>query len=335
MIEETAPVATIPTRPVSGPVKLWRLCRRHPRASTLLVLSLLALLGLIAMFVTYNRQLGVQLLQNERMNDRLRMTLTKQMADRIDSDLCQFALVPQTMAATLSVREDWTQAQIVPWVKEMLYRDERLFGTCVVFEPFQFDGRAEDYSHYVYWGPPNLRRHEPYAMAIEYPFRHLPWYSRPRKEGQGVWTEPYFDDAGNIFMVTYSVPIHRQRQFLGFGIGELRFVGVTTADLDLGHFDQLRKLDQLDLGKPAYGFVLSPTGQFVSHPNPKYKFPKKITDVAAYQDGTTMKNLNERLLRHDTGSALVAVDPWTGKRSMYYFAPIPSAQWTLVVVVEE
>jgi len=44
-------------------------------------------------------------------------------------------------------------------------------------------------------------------------------------------------------------------------------------------------------------------------------------------------SLFERVLRGDAGRA-TATDPWTGKQSIFLFAPIPSAEWTFVAVLE-
>ena len=263
------------------------------------------------------------------MNHQLRMTLTKQIANRIDSDLSQIALIPQAMAATLSERDDWPHHQLLSWMEAMLAKDARLYGTCVAFEAFVFHPRIENYAPYVY------RKDNVERMLIGDAYRDLPWYADPKNRQEAMWTEPFFDsEGGKIFMVTYSVPIMRKKSWWRM-VTEERFVGVATADLSITYFDQLRKwLDELKLGKAGYGFVLSPTGTFISHPNADYKFPKKISEVAAFQDDRDLKKMTQRLLQHESGSARV-VDPYTGKSSVYYFAPIPSAQWTLVVVVEE
>jgi hypothetical protein len=44
--------------------------------------------------------------------------------------------------------------------------------------------------------------------------------------------------------------------------------------------------------------------------------------------------LAQRILRRETGAG-TAVDPWTGRLSTFLFAPIRSAEWSFVAVVEE
>ena len=134
-----------------------------------------------------------------------------------------------------------------------------------------------------------------------------------------LWTEPFFDeDGGDIFMVTYSVPIIRKER-KGDVVTE-RFAGVATADLALAYFVQLRTwLADMKLGKDSYCFVLGPHGTFISHPNTEWKCPKKITDIPAYKEGKAMTTLTERLLHQQTGSVPVMIDPHINKRSTYYF----------------
>jgi hypothetical protein len=43
--------------------------------------------------------------------------------------------------------------------------------------------------------------------------------------------------------------------------------------------------------------------------------------------------LTQQIQRNGTGSQS-ALDPTTGKRSTFLFAPVPSADWTFVAVVE-
>ena len=151
------------------------MCRRHPGTSLFLTLLLLSLLGLFVMFITYNQRLSVQLKENEDMNHQLRITLTRQIADRIDSDLCQIAIIPHTMAATLSLRKDWTKEQLYLWMRQMLAKDSRLYGTCVAFEPREFDNK-EEFAPYVYWKDPRTVDEKP----ITYAYRDMGWYKEAK-----------------------------------------------------------------------------------------------------------------------------------------------------------
>jgi serine/threonine protein kinase len=364
----------IAARPVSNVVKAWRLCRRHPGASVFLAIALIALLVLAGVYVEFNTRLAVELKQNEDMNHHLRSTLTRQIAERIDGDLRQFALIPQTMAATMSMRDDrpldrlyeerlalpvlcagmvasmgtprehgplfsasaWVASrrekpaertkELFRWMRKMIEADTRLFGTCVSFEEYEFSDKLRDFAPYVCR---KEKDEDAGNYLISYAYRERNWYAEAKKQQKALWTEPFFDEGGgDVFMVTHSVPIWR---------GD-KFAGVATADLNVTYFDQLREwLDKVNFGKGGYGFIINSAGMFISHPrgatDPEFKAPKKITDLAVFKEGRNMKKLTEQLQNQQAGS-IRGIDPNT-KRCIYYFAPIPSAQWMFVAVVEE
>jgi sigma-B regulation protein RsbU (phosphoserine phosphatase) len=124
-------------------------------------------------------------------------------------------------------------------------------------------------------------------------------------------------------MLTYSVPLERQGQF----------VGVVTVDLSLDYFQVLQGwLDELQLGREGYAFVVSGTGAFISHPDPACKLPRKITDFVQFREEESLRGLLQQMLGKAEGR-LAAVDPWTGRPAAFLFAPVPSAGWSLAVVI--
>lgn len=316
----------IQARPVSRFVKFWRLCRRHPVTSISLGLALFSFFALFLAIVVFNQRLHRELDRNESINRDLQMALTKQMADRIDSDLRQLTRIPTLMAATLSLRSDWRQDQLETWLRHMLDKDERLFGTCIAFEPHQFDQR-EDFALYGHRVKGGIETKLLLPPAYQPLYREWSWYTETKIQQVARWTEPFLDHegGGGIPMITYSAPIWRDG----------KFAGVVTADLSVAYFDAMRRwLDEVNLGNEGYAFVVSPTGTIISHPDPRFQMPLKITEAAAFQSDVDLQGMVARLLDRRTG-AVRAVDPVTGERSVFHFAPIVSAHWSFVAVARE
>jgi len=315
----------IQARPLSGAERAWRWCRRNPARAVAAGVALLALVVVLAGGVWFHRRLEGQLRQTEAAERQLQISLTRQAAERLDSDLRQLATIPQLMAATLAQRADWTEGQLEAWMREALGKDPRVFGICAAFEPYQFDRSREDYALYVCRGPGGLTAKRLTVPAYSPLYRQWPWYSRPKHERRALWSEPFIDEGGgDVPMLTYSVPLERQG----------RLVGVVTADLSLDYFQVLRAwLDELRVGREGYAFVVSPTGTFISHPNPAYRLPAKITEVREFQADEDLKTLTQQMLGRDEGR-VTAVDPWTGRPSAFLFAPVRSAGWSLAVVIE-
>lgn len=313
-------------RPIPGIVKVWRMCRRHPGTSTSLAFAVMALLVLLVTIAVFNGRLKQELKQNEAINHELQMSLTRQVADRIDSDLRQLTRAPTLMAATLSQRADWGEDQLKGWLLRIVESDARVFGTAIAMEPLQFDGKREDFALYAYRGKDGL--HTKMLLLPEYKrhYREHPWYSDAKQRQQALWSEPFFDEGGgDIPMITYSAPIVR----------DAKFAGVVTADLSVAYFADMRRwLDEVKLGGNGYAFVISPSGTFISHPDPNFQMPKKIAETRAFQEQESLRTLIIRLAERETGFVR-ADDPVTGKKSVFYFAPIASAQWSFVAVFED
>jgi len=276
--------------------------------------------------VWFHRRLAEQLRQTEAAERQLQSTLTREMAERLDSDLRQLATVPRLMAATLAERSDWTEGQIEAWLHSALNKDSRVFGICVAFEPYEFDPAQENCALYVCRTPSGILTKRLLPPAYKPLYREWPWYSRPRQERRAVWSEPFVDEGGgNVPMLTYSVPFQRHG----------KFVGVVTADLAVEYFQVLRGwLDELHLGREGYAFVVSPTGTFISHPDPAYHLPYNVTQIPEFQTDQRLAALARRMLARETGR-VTAVDPWTGQLSSFLFAPVTSTGWSLAVVIGE
>jgi hypothetical protein len=324
--------------PPSTTYRVRRFTRKH-RKSLTVAAALLALLvaGVVvstwqAVRATRAEQLArdaAQVMQAER--DRARMALTRQVAERLDGDLRRLAMAGNVLAATIGPRRDWNEADFERWLRVVLQEDERIFGMALAFEPGQLASGRDDFCLYVFRGANGIEAKQLLPPQYVPIYRQWDWYARPLVTRRAVWSDPYVDvGGGNIPMVTFSSPIWR-----GDAI-----VGVLTLDLSVKYFEVLRSwLDELRFGDHSYGFVVSQSGVFISHPDADYDFarrtgqtrPRQITDTAGV-DGN-FAGLAQRIQQNGTGSQS-AIDPVTGQRSTFLFAPVPSADWTFVAVVE-
>jgi hypothetical protein len=212
----------------------------------------------------------------------------------------------------------------------VLQQDEQIFGMAVAFEPRQLAGR-NDFCLYAFRGKDGTETKQ--LLPPEYVplYREWEWYKKPFGEGRVVWSEPYVDvGGGDIPMVTVSTPIRRNSAP----------IGVLTFDLSVAYFDVLRRwLEEVHLGEGSYGFVLSQSGVFISHPRADYDLaratpgrpPSNITEVGSDDPGFVA--LAKQIRQQKTGRGS-AIDPATGHRATFLYAPVPSAEWTFVAVVE-
>jgi hypothetical protein len=144
-----------------------------------------------------------------------------------------------------------------------------------------------------------------------------------------VWSDPYVDvGGGNIPMVTFSSPIRRDGSV----------AGVLTIDLSVKYFEALRGwMQEVQLGGTSYGFVVSRSGVFVSHPHADYDFAhrRRSLKIAEIDGADPSFVALATVIERDKSGSATAIDPTTGKRATFLFAPVPSADWTFVAVVAD
>jgi sigma-B regulation protein RsbU (phosphoserine phosphatase) len=179
-----------------------------------------------------------------------------------------------------------TREDLDALIADVVRSDDRIYGSTIAFEPYAFAPGLRDFSPYLHRAGPDLRRVD---LAHEaYRYREQPWYRLARDAGRPRWSEPYFDaGGGEVWMITYSVPF-RQR---GAPAGAVS--GIMTADLTL---DWVREaVGALSVPGGGFGFLVSPSGTFVSHL------------VAPGADPQATTALRARLARlRDVGATLVA-----------------------------
>jgi tRNA A-37 threonylcarbamoyl transferase component Bud32 len=325
----------IVARPVGWGERLWRWCRRRPGWAALIGVSALALVALLAGGIWFTRRLKLELEHTQQARqatlaakDALRLALTRQVAARLDSDLRQLAAVPRTVAAALGDKTrpgDWDDDRLEGWLRALLGQEPRLFGLCVAFEPFAFAPGRQDYALYVYRGPEGVQAKQLPPGYVP-PYRQWDWYRRPRQQGRASWSEPFVDEGGgDIPMLTFSAPFRRAG----------RFAGVVTADLSLAYFRVLQEgLGKLRSEGGSYGFVVSPRGVLISHPDERYQLSgkgKKLTRLPTEGD---FAPVGRRIVAGEEGSGR-AVDFATGRPATFLFAPVRSSGWSFVAVVPD
>jgi sigma-B regulation protein RsbU (phosphoserine phosphatase) len=270
-------------------------------------------------------------MQHER--DRTRLALTQQVAERLNGDLQELAATANVLAATVAQRSDWTEQQLELLLRNVLASEPQVFALNVGFEPGQFAADRQDFCLYVYRGENKIETKQLLPPAYVPLYREWDWYTQPRDARRALWSEPYVDTGGgDIPMVTFTAPILR---------GE-KFAGVVSLDLSAAYFSVLRQwLEELNLGEGSYGMVLSPTGVILRHGIADYDFASLVAAGKNRRNITRLdgaepvfRSLALKILEGNFGSGK-AIDPATNKPATFIFAPVPSAGWTFVAVIQE
>jgi len=241
-------------------------------------------------------------------------------ANRVDALLNRVSSVATTTAQFLSVNEDLSEKTLYEVLTHIVQNNSLIYGAAIAFEPGEFKGRAL-FSPYVYRSPKGIRGIDIGTQSYDYTQPKWEWYYLPRKLSRAVWTEPYFDQgAGNITMVTFSVPFYRQG----------RVAGIATVDLDLGRMLELADIKNTGTGNAGL-FVLSKAGVFV-FPQSKTAVVNTIEHGAA---GFSSEHaaLMEPLLK-TTQPRFIEFPEAGGKQYWGAIAPVKTADWVLMSRVD-
>lgn len=292
--------------------------------SVLMIIIFMAFTGLI---VTKAKESSIQQAQN----------LADEMAGRYGNEvkgIIEKALVASwTGAAAIQSISDFKatvdREMVNDFVKTLTEADSMFFGTQIVVEANELDGRDTDFIGNGNYGPKGeygqygWYENGQWKMAEMHkndPNNTRAWYMVPRDTKKAVLTEPYTTSVVPEVMATVSVPILKKG----------KFIGVVGIDFVLGSFEKMVKdIHPMETG---YAFIASNKGYCVAHPD-KDIVTKNIT--LAFPE----ENRREILEAIENGRTYhkTMISPRTGKEYYYIFEPVKaegtSTPWTIGLAI--
>nr|WP_313404372.1 methyl-accepting chemotaxis protein [Pseudomonas sp.] len=156
-----------------------------------------------------------------------------------------------------------------------------------------------------------LKNSADWNPAADYDGRKRPWYDLGKGADRAVLTEPYVDSTTGEILISAVAKISDAGRFLGVFGGDIRLQSVADA------------VNTLDFNGAGYAFLLSRSGNIISHPNADYN-GKSYSELFNGQSPTLGKELREV----EGG----------GKNLLVSFTPLPNLRgmdWYIGVVLDE
>lgn len=125
-----------------------------------------------------------------------------------------------------------------------------------------------------------LKKSEDWKPAADYDGRKRPWYNLGKGADRAVLTEPYVDSTTGEILISAVAKISDAGRFLGVFGGDIRLQSVADA------------VNTLDFNGAGYAFLLSRSGNIISHPNADYN-GKSYSELFNGQSPTLSKELRE------------------------------------------
>lgn len=221
-------------------------------------------------------------------------------------------------AAAILSMSDYGQSldreMVNSFIKHLTTSDPMFYGTQIVLEPNELDGRDSEYIGSGKYGPNG--EYGQYGwfqdgkwtlaeMHKNDPNNTRAWYMIPRDTKKAILTEPYTTDVVDEVMATVSVPILKNN----------RFIGVVGIDFVLGAFEKM--VEDIKPYETGYAFIASNKGYCVAHPD-KDLVGKNITEAFPEEDRQAISSAieNGRTFQETT------VSPIDGKEYLFTFEPI-------------
>ncbi len=208
---------------------------------------------------------------------------------------------------------------------KMVAGTPEIFGSTVAFEPY---GRGPKYYFAPYYSKTKDGVKLSYLGSKDYDYFLKDWYKAPRAANRPLWSEPYFDEGGgNIIMATFSAPFYQTAN------GESAFAGVVTADVSLEWLQDI--ISGLAIPKGGYAFLVSQKGVFVSHSRREWIMREKIFTIAQAASDRELIKAGQDMVQGGSGFIPLKKSPFAGRDAWMYYAPLPSTNWSMGVVIPE
>jgi sigma-B regulation protein RsbU (phosphoserine phosphatase) len=233
------------------------------------------------------------------------------------------AKVPETMAHILG-DDEYVAREIIEYLELIVGSNREIFGSCMAFEPYGFTKDSLYFAPYVYKGSDGLVKKFLHSPDQEYFTQE--WYEVPINSREPHWSEPYFDEGGGeILMCTYSVPVFAFEE-------QEKLIGVVTIDLSLEWLKEF--VHSIEAYERGYAFLISAKGTIITDPRRNADDLVNILQIAEERDYDVLKKAARDMI--DGGSDFIPYESTlVDEKSWMYYTPLPSAGWSLALIIPE
>jgi len=283
--------------------------------------------GFVVMFAIlyYNYVISRDLALQDAKNDAVK--LTELTVARIENVLKTVENIPTNLVTVIENRDTFRFVGTRFVIEEVLRQNPLIYGASIAFAP-RVDGRDTIlFAPYLYNKDDSVMFKN--LADDDYNYCDKEWFTKARDEGNGIWTEPYYDKGGGeALMATYAVPFYRNR-----GTGPV-FAGVVTADLSLKGMQEL--IQAIRFFESGRGFLISSKGNIVTWPEVDSVKQKFVYNIFEEVESPGIESILNRMVEGESGLvSLRTVDAEFDHDRWISFSTVPSVEWALGIIFDE
>ena len=295
---------------------------RSVRTRLLLVMLPLVAIVMTVMTIVSTAQTGAS---NRAGAKREAVQLAAARANDFGETMAADQAIGRTIAELVVNSQGVSREQLSAMVRTIGERHPELLGSYIALEP-NIVGTDADYRGTAVGN--QVGRMGVYWNRLAGTFRLDPlddldkqdYYNIPKQSHGPVVIEPYLYD--NVLMTSYITPIIRNGTFIGI------------AGVDRGLNEINAQVSTVRAFARGYAFVVSNGGVFVAAPDKKAIGTTTLDKYAQEHKAPVLAGVADAIA---TGkpAATRGVDPFTGRDSTFFSAPVRTGLWSFVVVVPE
>ena len=245
-----------------------------------------------------------------------------------ESDFQYRMTMAKTLAEEMQVWQSPDRQAVSAMLKQIALEDPSIGGTYVGFEPNAFPGGDAAYTTVKDGTTDKTGRFIPYWNRLDGKLSVAPlegyttdsYYLLPKRTLKPQVIEPYL--YGGVLMTSYIYPIVKNG----------RFVGIAGDDHFLTSLD--KAASAVHFLKTGYAMLVSNTGIFVSAPNKKLIGHETLAQLAKQKNVPQFAAM-AKAIRAGKPGRISAIDPFTGKKSEFFWASVPTGKWGVIIVAPQ
>ena len=210
-----------------------------------------------------------------------------------------------------------------PVIRRIVKQNSFIVGVGLAFT-------ADYYPQKGHWFEPYVGEREDGSIeasqigSATHDYLNADWYRTGLAAQRGVWSEPYYDDAGaRMMLCTYTYPIRDDQG---------RIVALIGADVSLDWLSDV--INARHIYPSSYNVVISRTGQLMACPVESLLLRRTIQQVTAKNEDTTASFIGKQMLKGNSGQATLTDEK--GQKNYIFYAPIEGETgWSMAVVCSD
>lgn len=142
----------------------------------------------------------------------------------------------------------------------------------------------------------------------------------------GIWSNPFYCkyDTSQL-LVSYKFPVYIPETS--------KIAGVVSCEISLRAMRKM--LSEIQIGKSAYAFIIDKAGVFITHPKNEWVLHRNLFEKPSRIFSKDLIEIESKIKSGIKGSGHGISNYLNNKPCWYYFAPLASSGWTVIIVFPE